>query len=285
MAMKDPAQIYYVYMLVRPWNQSPCYVGKGKGDRWLAHGRFKERHPNKYLARIYAKAARLGVEVVAKKLQEGMTEEEALSYEIKMIKEIGRRANGGPLVNGNDGGDGGNHNLGIAFTKEHREKISAALKGHTVGEKSRMTASQVHSGKTISAEHRAAVSAAQKGNTHTLGRVFSAEERARMSEIRRGKPKSAEHRAKIGAAHRGRILHPEHVEKMAAAHRGKALSPEHKAKLSAATKGRPLAPEHREKIAAANRIRAALQRLGSEGREPLVLPHPSIRRINGNGDI
>jgi NUMOD3 motif len=168
-----------------------------------AHHWMGERHQNPYLARIFAKAKRLGVEVIAQKIRDGLTERDAYDLEVQLIKQIGRRPNG-PLVNGNDGGEGGNQCVGRKFTDEHRAKISAALKGHAVSEKSRETASRVHRGKVISPEHRSAISAAHKGNKYSLGLKPSAKNRAAVIAANKGKPKSAEHRAKIGAAHRRR---------------------------------------------------------------------------------
>ncbi len=90
------SRVFYVYVLFRP-NGTPCYVGKGKDDRWL---RMRRRH-NKHLSGII-KAA--GGEIPSVKVRDGLSEHEAFDIEIALIAAIGREANGGPLVNLTDGG-------------------------------------------------------------------------------------------------------------------------------------------------------------------------------------
>jgi hypothetical protein len=96
---------YYVYLLRRPWNNVPCYVGKGKGRRYTHHAQMGENHYNAHLANIFRKAgdASVPVEFVAT----GLSCVDALALEVKLIAEIGRESLGaGPLCNQTDGGDG-----------------------------------------------------------------------------------------------------------------------------------------------------------------------------------
>jgi hypothetical protein len=94
------ASVFYVYVAFRPWDGSPCYVGKGKGNRWRRHFRTS---PNRNLANIIKKAGGTIPTVV---IRRGLFEEEAFEIERAFIKAIGRKAHGGPLVNLTDGGDG-----------------------------------------------------------------------------------------------------------------------------------------------------------------------------------
>jgi len=87
---------------------------------------------------------------------------------------------------------------------------------------------------TRTAEHRAKMSAIFRG------RKLSPEHCANISAANKGKPKSSEHRVKIGAARRGKKrapFSPEWLERMAEAQRGKRRSPETRAKISVAQKG------------------------------------------------
>lgn len=84
----------------------------------------------------------------------------------------------------------------------------------------------------------------------TLGVVHSAETRAKISAIHKGRVLSVEHRAKISAANKGRVFSIEHREKMSASRIGRVLSDEARAKLSAANKGKSLSDETRAKISA-----------------------------------
>ncbi len=74
--------------------------------------------------------------------------------------------------------------------------------------------------KRPSLQQRAAISQAKKGSAHspesrarasatTMGRMKSPETRARMSESRRGKRPSPETRAKMSAAKKGKVMSPE----------------------------------------------------------------------------
>lgn len=203
------ANNYYVYIYFR-LTGIPCYVGKGKGERWTHHRKWS---CNRRLARIMAKA---GGDLPVVFIRRGMTEAEAFEMEIAFIAAIGRADLGlGPLVNFTNGGDGKSGaivsqetrnkmkgrkpNLGKPTSPEVRAKISAAMRGkkNCVGFKR-------------SAETRAKMSAALVGNKRSLGYFPSAETRAKLSaarlgnKIMLGKKLSAETRARMSAAQRKR---------------------------------------------------------------------------------
>src|ERR1700726_2403659 len=92
--------VFYIYALFRP-NGIPCYVGKGKGRRFRAHF---HRTCNPHLRSIIAQA---GGELPAIIIGGELTESGAFELEKIFIPAIGRKANGGPLVNMSDGGIGG----------------------------------------------------------------------------------------------------------------------------------------------------------------------------------
>lgn len=114
------ANSYYVYVLFGV-DGAPCYVGKGKGRRWLGHERTKE-HPNRRLRAIIAAA---GGHLPKVKIRQELTEAEAFEVERAIIAAIGRGKNG-PLVNLTDGGDG---TSGHRHTPEARELIGAPRRG------------------------------------------------------------------------------------------------------------------------------------------------------------
>ena len=90
--------LFYVYIAFR-LDGSPCYVGKGKGKRYLSHLR---RSHNPWLRRIVAKA---GGAIPIVVIRSGLSEPEAFEIEVALIRAIGRKGSG-PLVNMTDGGEG-----------------------------------------------------------------------------------------------------------------------------------------------------------------------------------
>lgn len=102
----DSRTIYYVYVLF-DWLGVPRYVGKGKDGRWSDHEIKSDKTnwmKNEFIEQTWIM---LG-ELPKVKVQENISELEALSYEIQLIKIIGRIDLGtGPLTNMSDGGDGG----------------------------------------------------------------------------------------------------------------------------------------------------------------------------------
>ena len=173
---------FYVYVIFRPWNLRPCYVGKGRGDRYLQHERAGTKHYNRRLVNIFVKARRLGLEAPVAKTREGLTDAEAIRTEIALIAAIGRGGRNW-LVNLTDGGDG---TSGHVPSQETREKKRRALKGRKrpphVGEAVRRAAQNrseayrenqrfKHLGKKPSAETRAKMSRAQKGRRFSLEHI------------------------------------------------------------------------------------------------------------------
>ena len=93
---------FYVYVLFRPWDGSPFYVGKGKGRRWLRHDQDGEKNPNYRLANIIKRSKRLGLEIPKIKVRNGLAEATAFEVEVALIRALGRVL----LVNLTNGGEG-----------------------------------------------------------------------------------------------------------------------------------------------------------------------------------
>lgn len=189
---------FYVYILFRPWDGTPFYVGKGKNHRWLDHRRPSTKYTNRHLASVIRKAARLGLEIPCVKLRDHISEAEAFRTEVALIAAIGR-GKAGPLVNATDGGEGA---AGAKRSEETRAKMSAALKGKAgpVGiKRSEETRAKLRAAATLrTPEIFAKISAAHRG------KVLTADHRAKLSAAHTGKSLSAEHRANIGKAHLGK---------------------------------------------------------------------------------
>ena len=119
---------FYVYVWYRA-DGSPCYVGKGKGNRWREHSRKSGCRTNSWLRRIFAKDGKqMRCELIAREL----CEDHGHELERFLIGLIGRRATGGPLVNATDGGEGV---CGFVFSEISRRKMQrrADLTGQRFG--------------------------------------------------------------------------------------------------------------------------------------------------------
>jgi NUMOD3 motif len=149
---------------------------------------------------------------------------------------------------------------------ETKQKISQALKGHTVSEETRNTWSEQRKGRKVSNETRQKISAGNKG------KVISEEHR----EILR-QPKSVEHKEKISAGNKGKVRSDEAKQKNRLARLGKKATDETKQKISKALTGRKrnysvVSPESNLKRSKAmiGRAKPKIQcpHCGKEGGEP-----------------
>jgi hypothetical protein len=207
--------VHYVYVLFRP-DGSPCYVGKGKGDRWRDHRRSGSKHLNKNLARIIANA---GMDLPYKKVASELTEALAFELEKFLIQEIGRKKHGGPLTNLTDGGEGIS---GFVFSEESRAKMAASQTGVFPSEETRRKISIAGKGRKKSADTIEKVAASHRG------RKRPPETGRRISAAKKGKPCTPEAMAsKIEAMNR-----PEVREKIRLSRIGKKASAETRAKMS-----------------------------------------------------
>jgi len=223
---------FYTYVLFRPWNGVPCYVGKGSGKRAQEHVALGEKHYNARLACIIAKSKRLDLEIPIVKIRENLTDAEAIETEIAFIAAIGQGKKG-PLVNMTAGGDGLS---GYHHTVEARKKMGVR-KGKKHSEETKEKLRAINTGRTLSMETKAKISAALTGIQRPLEVV-----------------------AKIRAAQVGRKLSPEHVAKLSASHKGTVLSLEHRARIGLAHVGRKNSEETRAKMRVAALSREARKR-------------------------
>lgn len=101
----------------------PIYIGKGTGNRHLAHLKRKGRHP---LVQRLNKMRREGIEPVIQFLCKDVDEELAFLVEVEAISLYGRKDLGhGPLLNLSDGGEGP---TGFVLMAEQRRKYSEGVK-------------------------------------------------------------------------------------------------------------------------------------------------------------
>ena len=163
---------FYVYKIIRPWNNTVAYIGKGSGNRYDHHRSYYERncHYNKHISYIFKKSRELGLEPIIEFVALDLLEEDSFKIEKELIKYYGRKdLKTGTLANLTDGGEGSsnpsketlqkmiekrknisietrekmrnshsgqkNHRFGIHLLEETKRKISNTLKGKMTKEK------------------------------------------------------------------------------------------------------------------------------------------------------
>lgn len=165
----------YVYAYLRLDGETPCYIGKGTGDRWLHLSKTGGRNP--HFVRLVQQAKALGTPLLRIKVAEGLSDQEALQLEADLIRLIGREANGGPLVNLTDGWDGP---CGYKWTPEQIERVRPLRQGRRHSAESRAQTSASLKGRSKSPEHSANVSAALRGKKKAFGWWSTEEGRAKQ---------------------------------------------------------------------------------------------------------
>jgi hypothetical protein len=94
--------IFYTYILLHPITDEPLYVGKGKGDRAFQHLDLTRRgYLGNKIRKLYQETSSFpNVKFHLKDL----SQDQAFSEEIALIKKFGRKDNGtGILYNQTDG--------------------------------------------------------------------------------------------------------------------------------------------------------------------------------------
>lgn len=193
---------YYVYILLDPTDfYKPFYVGKGKGNRMLAH-LTEQRNDNRFKANKISKIRRSGEEPVAMKWATDLEETAAYDLEAQLIKRFGRRSHdkGGILTN--------------ICEDQHPPDPT---------------------GREVAPETREKIAAKQRGeNNHRFGKSFTTEQREKRSQIAkdigqkppaRYGPMSDEQKRKISEANKGRKWSDESRARASAARKGKKTGP------------------------------------------------------------
>ncbi len=229
-----------MYVLYRP-DGTPCYVGKGKGNR-VENSSRKSHNPT--VLRILKNSGLRSLP--HRKILENLTEKLAFELECFLIQEIGRFTVDGPLVNLTDGGDGV---CGHSRTPEQRAAMSVARKGRTIPMEQRLRQSLTLKGRVFTVEHRAAISLAKRGKP---AGPMSAEQReaigmANRGQKRKGPALEAIRRAAREMSDEARCLKGQRISQ---ALTGKRLSAVHRAAISRVQKGRRRSAEFRAKVSA-----------------------------------
>lgn len=195
--------MYYVYLLIDPRNNSPFYVGKGKGKRAQYHiyqNQKGKNTENPFKDNVIRQILREGLVPLIEYVFHHSDESIAYSFETDLIKKYGRRRydDNGILTNLCEDSRpphleysqerkelyrkrmlGNTLNTGRVQSDEEKEKRSAALKRsyetgkRIVTDKMRQATKQTHLGKVVSEKTKSLQSvAAKKNNAWKAGKTY-----------------------------------------------------------------------------------------------------------------
>lgn len=192
----------YTYMLVDPRNNVPFYVGKGQGRRCDFHVDEAKYYTNRKSPKLnkIRKLLSLGLQPIVVKVEEGVSDAQAIEFECLLIAEI--RDLGISLTNMTDGGDGAQ---GYRHTEEHKQMMRERFVGRVMSEehlqklrkpksaegKANIIKARLSMNYRPSEETKRKTSEALKGRVSPMkGRKHSEESKLKMSQYRKGKPKT-----------------------------------------------------------------------------------------------
>lgn len=188
---------FYVYVLYRAYgDKTPCYIGKGTGQRIKQHEKLGSAHYNKHLANVIAKG------ITSEIVYRSHNELEAFEEELRLIALYGRaNIKTGTLCNLTDGGEGhsgyvqsselraarsvfmSGNQYGVGNTNRRGKKMSAEtiekLKGNKNGVGGKASRGYRHT-----AEWKATNAERMKGNKYGKGYKFTPEQIARRTATR-----------------------------------------------------------------------------------------------------
>jgi hypothetical protein len=191
----------YVYALIDPRNNKPFYIGKGVGNRCYFHEKEAKYYKNRKSLKL-SKIRQLlyaGLSPVVKKIEENISDEQAIELECFLISEI--RDFGICLTNMTDGGDGAK---GYKHTDEHKAYISCIQKNRVVSEETKekmrkpksergrknIANARLETNYRPSEETKKKVSNTLRGRPSPMkGRCHTEASKIKMSESRLGIPK------------------------------------------------------------------------------------------------
>jgi len=167
----------------------PFYIGKGKNNRIKQHiFNFSKITNLEKRNKIIAITKQTGKPPLYFKIFENLTNDEANSLEIEIIKLIGRKdLKEGVLLNRTKGGDGGDtskYRKPFKLTEDQRRKISLIKTGKSWGKhssESKKKISESNKGKKFSEEHK------EKLKIKRAERKITKETRRKCSKTSKGK--------------------------------------------------------------------------------------------------
>lgn len=193
-------QDYYVYHLIDPNSNQVFYVGKGCKSRMFAHEKCVrnnnhcERNPILFykIRKILAASQKIGYI----KIQENLTEPEAMALEVSEIKKYGRRSNKtGILCNITNGGEGMSGYIHSTRTKRYMSKLHSGTKNPFHGKR--------HSVAVLQRLTKSAM-----GNSHAKGMVHTSKTKKKLSQMNLGKTVSLETRRRMSRSRARRPTKP-----------------------------------------------------------------------------
>jgi predicted GIY-YIG superfamily endonuclease len=169
-----------VYRHIRKDTNKVFYVGIGK----KSNRAYSKHQRNKYWQSIVDKA-----DYIVEIIKDGITWEEAIQFEIDLIKQYGRKDLGtGILSNMTDGGEGNNNQL---CSIETRIKMGNTRRGRKHSEQTKQKISKMLKGKKHTPE------AVEKNRQAHIGIRVSEETKAKLSKMFKGRSVSDDIREKV----------------------------------------------------------------------------------------